>query len=56
MKTGFAEKDITPPVGTERAGAYRKLYIKEKRDTIKARASVLTTGEILLFSLGLTVA
>ncbi|OGV46444.1 MAG: hypothetical protein A2017_02035 [Lentisphaerae bacterium GWF2_44_16] len=52
MKTGFAEKDITPPVGTERAGAYRKLYIKEKRDTIKARASVFDDGRNFVVFVG----
>lgn len=53
MKTGFAEKDITPPIGTERAGAYHKLYITGFRDPLKARAAVFDDGSNIIAFVGI---
>ena len=44
MCAGFFETDITPPVGTGRAGGYSKIYIQGFHDPLKARASVLDNG------------
>lgn len=52
MKAGFAEKDITPPKGTERAGNYVKNYIGSVRDPLKARASVFDDGVTLAAIVG----
>lgn len=40
MKAGFSEKDMTPPPGTQRAGAYRVMHLGEMHDPIKVRAAV----------------
>jgi len=40
MKAGFSEKDMTPPPGTQRAGAYRVMRLGEMHDPIKVRAAV----------------
>ncbi|MFA6101274.1 MAG: hypothetical protein WCV67_02760 [Victivallaceae bacterium] len=44
MKAGFFETDITPPVGTERAGSYCKLYLGNIHDPLKVRAAVFDNG------------
>lgn len=53
MKAGFAEKNITPPPGTERAGGYYKMYIAEAHDTLKARAAVFDDGKNLIAFVGI---
>ena len=45
MKAGFFETDITPPIGTERAGSYCKLYLENIHDPLKVRAAVFDNGE-----------
>jgi len=45
MKAGFYETDITPPVGIERAGSYRKIYIQSILTPLKVRAGVFDNGE-----------
>jgi hypothetical protein len=41
MKAGFYCADITPPVGAESPGSYRKRFIQGVRDPLKARACVM---------------
>jgi len=53
MKTGFAEADITPLPGTQRAGAYSRLLIQGVRDPLKVRASVFDDGREALAIVGL---
>lgn len=45
MKAGFFETDITPPIGTERAGSYMKVYLENIHDPLKVRAAVFDNGD-----------
>jgi hypothetical protein len=55
MKAGFAEKDITPPPGTQRAGAYSILKLEEAHDPLKVRAALFEHGAERVLLLGLDV-
>ncbi len=44
MKAGFHESDITPPIGMESPGDYRKSFIEAIHDSLKVRAAVLNQG------------
>ncbi len=44
MQAGFYDADITPPLGSERAASYEKLYLREVHDPLKARAAVFSDG------------
>jgi len=52
---GFYESDITPAVGMERPGNYFKVFIREIREPLKARAAFITDGKMKLAMVGLDI-
>ena len=53
MKAGFYECDITPPLGTECPGSFKKRLIMTIHDPLKVRACVLCNGETKVALVGI---